>query len=898
MKAILWCSQVAYGIACQRFASFEESRATSIDGFPWTCPENPQDFPWLYVDRLSVRLGGLEEDNPGQEFWDISRCAVCVCDGDIVAEADIRQRNYATRYCIVGDSADKDGNPYWHEFEYEGEFEVNRLTIHYKTAPKLGAPDLRLVTSVEYDGVQIYSAGRIAENCMMPRAGDLSLANCCFNSYLCDYMCDYTICDGWYKRDGDDSHAWKMFARENATQTVVVPAFVCNIAADVFADCRGMERLYIKEDSYFYVIGRLGIVRLNCVKVPESLDIDFFAYEPEYAWCGGRWNSVSNGFFSGLEVHDSEFLFKASHGGQVRWLELRPREFQYICSLAFELPREECDEVGGRWLFTRSLESGKLLLQLASAFMEGRGVEQDFPMALRCCEHACWCAVGDEIPVVTGDVFYGIEVARVDQLLVGEVYEGMGEETSRDDEDSLELLELFERAKRLKETVLTHFQRLEIDMFGGQAFLDAHEYYYLIPDLAFEGREDLRDVLLPDELCDKQVVVGRCSFARCRNLRSITVAGMTASFRIVREETSFLGCDSLSDRIQYSMDCSALTLCLNAPEVCTVCSHVDIIASSAFQWSLRLRRFAWDRYEGEGSGEFVYCARRILGRSAFEGCYNLSSVCLKGWEIAIGAGAFRECRSLNELEFGVHSPFLDMPCLNLSFEEAFAGCASLYRITAIGERGYLVVKDDPGDWHINSMDLKNYLSRWDGNRFQTSVGRWQFRACRMLREIPPIVAMFIPPGMFEGCESLENVRCIVARDCVMRHLQYKVRPWTSEAVFRIETSAFAHCRNLEWFKFYRMRVALIGTKETKAAIIRVGELIEGPSRQVVFGRDAFLGCQRLSRVDSSFASAARSSHPSSFPGCPEFDGFVEVDDIDEGVEFETPPFELFDPEPL
>ena len=80
-------------------------------------------------------------------------------------------------------------------------------------------------------------------------------------------------------------------------------------------------------------------------------------------------------------MNETEFLVKEDAGDDVRWLELKPSEFQYVCSLAFDMPREECDLVGGRWLFTR--RSGELLLRLASAFMEGREVEQDLHMLVR-----------------------------------------------------------------------------------------------------------------------------------------------------------------------------------------------------------------------------------------------------------------------------------------------------------------------------------------------------------------------------------------------------------------------------------------------------------------------------------------------------------------------------------
>ena len=841
-------AKCVYGIGFEHFASVEASEV-DVAELPWTCPEDWSQFPWLDLDHFGIGLERNGEDaDPAYEEIDVPEVA-CICDGIIINAQRLFGQNGASRYANVS-GLDSDPEEFDIDVEVLGsnEFDAKRLTIHYKTAARPGASDLRLVTFVEYDGRQIYSAGRIVENCEMPSAGDLG-----------DLLYDYTVCDGWYKRDGADWHAWKLLARENARGTVVVPAFVDEIAEDAFADCGGLERLYIKEKAYC-CIGEH--VRLNCAKVPQSIPESVLDDEED-------WRVIKNGFFSGYEVHQSEYLFKESHCGRVRWLELRPREFQYICSLAFGLPREECDEVRGRWLFTRNIESGNLLLRLASAFMEGSEVEQDLPMALRCCEHACWCAVGDEIPVAPGDVFPGVEVVRVDQLSAVRSVEGI-----LVNDDVLALQELYERANRQRETVLTRFQRIEIGMFEIRD--SPEETLYIVPDLAFEGREDLRDVLLPDELFDQHVVVGHCSFAGCTSLRSITVAGMAEEFRIARGETSFLGCDHLSDRIQYSMSGSTLTLCLNAPKEFTVCSHVKMIAPSAFQWSQRLRYFVWDMYEGEeGEEAFVYCPSiRIVGHSAFEGCRNLLHVCVKGCEIAIGAMAFRDCRLLNEFKFGARSSRLDMPLLNVSFEEAFAECVSLHRITTIGERGCLMV-EEYRDVSLDYMDRNNYLSGW-GADSQARVGRWQFRSCRVLREIPPIVAMYIPAGMFEDCEWLEHVRCIVAKALVISLLQTKLRPSHLELddVFRIAASAFAHCRNLEWFKFYRMRAAIIGTDE-KSAAIRVVELMEEPPMRVEFEQDAFLDCWRLSRVESSFASAAHSSHPSAFSGCPEFDGFVE-----------------------
>ena len=831
MKAELRSSRMVYGIAKQHFASLEESQAASIDGFPWTSPENPEDFPWLIVDDLYVVLGDFKD-----EIDNISYCTVCVCDGSIVDDVSICGYDNVTRYCIVGDSTGKGNDTYIHEFEYDGEFGVNRLTIHYKTAARPGAPGLRLVTSVEYAGRQIYSAGRIVENCTMPSVGDFGTGEQArveffAGSYACAYMRDYTICNGWYKADGDDPHAWKLLSRENAPQTVVVPAFVDEIADDAFADCRGMKRLYVKEgvDSNERYPGLPGSVCLNCVKVPQSQLVDFFVYKPEYKWCGGRWNSVSNGFFSGTVIHDSEWFFKKSHGGQVRWLELRPREFQYICSLAFDLPRAECDEVGGRWLFTQSLESGNLLLQLASAFMDGTEVEQDFPMALRCCEQACWCATGNWIPFVPGDAFSGIEVVGARQ------YEDAPEGTNP------AMVDLYERANELKEEVLTHFQRLEIEMFEERGWET-----YCIPDLAFDGREDLRDVLLPDELCNRPVSVGRYSFARCPNLRSITVAGMTDGFSISRVETSFLGCNSLSDRMQYSPDGSKLLFCLNAPEVCNVCGHVRQIGTYAFHHSTRMRYFIWDS---------VYCVDdetyRHFCECAFDGCCNLLRVSAEGREVEIRRDAFNRCRSLQEFEFGSCSSLISRLILHGGgFRDS-----SLQRIGTIDQvgLGYIIL-----------------------------AGMGVFRGCSRLREIPPIATTFIRPVIFEGCSSLNEVRCIVtngdAEDDIVTWIKNGRRPNAEPNMgmpLRIGIRAFNNCGSLRRFKCYRVRISLCAIEEEENYSIADVDLIESPPREVRFDRNAFMNCGRLSRAESSFARAAEGSDPTAFVGCPEFEGFVD-----------------------
>ena len=618
------------------------------------------------------------------------------------------------------------------------------------------------------------------------------------------------------------------------SKTVVIPAGVDEIVEDAIPECGRVDKLYLKEGAAIDWLP--GHTIWDFVKLPQSQRDDFFGAEES-------WKFITNGFFSGTDVQQPEFTFKKCDDECVRWMELKPLEFQYVCSLAFELPREECDAVVGRWLFTRSPKSGELLLQLASAFMKGTEVEQDIPMALRCCEQACWCATGAGIPFTPGETFNGVEVYAVDQSL------------------DPEWVDLFDRAKKLKEEVLTYFQRLDLRMF--ERVREGNTIgYYLIPDHAFEGRDDFRDVLLPDELCDKHIRIGQKAFAHCPNLRSITVAGMSSSFVLSRQANSFEGCDSLSDRIQYSVDGEKVLFCLDAPEECIVCDHVRAIADFAFIYSRRLRIFRWGRDDNGAEvcveQEDIFVPRekcwadpREIGTRAFEGCIELAGVCIKGLDISLGSRAFADCRMLCEYRFGDDSCYGDcdvqVAFLDISAQGVFEGCETMLHVKPfVRDWGFLVIHEG-------------------------SAGA-QFSRCKELRDCPPIIATCIPPLMFESCDTLSEVKCVGTQSDLVKAVVSGKRPAVdlSEGSYCISTLAFAHCHSLELFKFCRLRVRFC--RGYDGAVV---DLIDDNPKQVMFEHEAFLDCGRLSRHESSFAGALEGSDLTAFSGCPEFDGFVE-----------------------
>ena len=140
----------------------------------------------------------------------------------------------------------------------------------------------------------------------------------------------------------------------------------------------------------------------------------------------------------------------------------------------------------------------------------------------------------------------------------------------------------------------------------------------------------------------------------------------------------------------------------------------------------------------------------------------------------------------------------------------------------------------------------------------------------MLHILPPVISTGMPAHMFADCASLYEVRCVATRPEVIKSVLCGKHPdaHPAEGGFSICTRAFAGCAALERFKFCRLRVSLRRGLESDV------ELIDDNPKQVLFEHEAFLGCNRFCRHESSFASAINGSDLSAFRGCPDFEGFV------------------------
>jgi hypothetical protein len=125
--------------------------------------------------------------------------------------------------------------------------------------------------------------------------------------------------------------------------------------------------------------------------------------------------------------------------------------------------------------------------------------------------------------------------------------------------------------------------------------------------------------------------------------------------------------------------------------------------------------------------------------------------------------------------------------------------------------------------------------------------------------------------MFEGCGALSEVKCISAHPAIIQAVISGERPPSElrNEHFTVEPRAFANCSSLERFKFAKLIISFLIDSDAEVAVV------DDENKEVLFRREAFLGCEQLNRYESSFAGALIGSDRSAFNGCPQFDDFID-----------------------
>ena len=158
-----------------------------------------------------------------------------------------------------------------------------------------------------------------------------------------------------------------------------------------------------------------------------------------------------------------------------------------------------------------------------------------------------------------------------------------------------------------------------------------------------------------------------------------------------------------------------------------------------------------------------------IGREAFVGCYDLTSITIPNSVTSIGVGAFSHCTGLTSIT---------IPNSVTSIGEwAFSGCTSLTSITIPSSVTSIEHCAFSGCTGLTSITIPNSVTSIGNEAFRdctglasitipssvTSIGEWAFRDCTGLTSITiPNSVTYIGSWAFRGCKNIGNVYCYAA----------------------------------------------------------------------------------------------------------------------------------------
>jgi len=628
---------------------------------------------FLDTDFLFISL--VDEDGREHDI-DLSRCR-WICNGCLNSVGDFPCDGRVRAGSYVVD--DEDDNPIVAQIEVSGEFVPESLCVNCLDVGVPGVATHWIVSSVEYGGRSIY------------RQEDVKIATGNFESELetrfivvNDFGADVTDrvsvalselewrllpCESpslgpQIAPDGSLVRVDWISGRLIDERGYTVPAGVRRIQKGAFSQLRDVHNLIVPSGVVKIVDGAFDDL---CFSEPDG-ECNVFIKEGagQLSWVNEKstrkYGSLKlPGRLDSMRYPDADNLFVADDAeglnilhrlgcdtesyrlkfrrSECRMMPLNREQFAFVCSKAFDMDLSECDAVTGVWLFSRTRESGRLLKCLAEELLRGGSIEQDWGLALWCCEQAIWCLDSGVLgcPDLLGRDFLSQSGFR----LIGEL--------------PLQLRE----AQVLREEIRSRFTVLG----GGD-----------LPD-TYRNRQDLVAVIMPGA-CE----LGAGAFANCRNLKYVY-----SDSGLIIHPTTFEGCSALVSRPYYSLDCGRLWMWPNVPRTCNLGWNVS--SAGGFCGSLELTEFGWavdgDRWENDADGSFGY----VVSDEAFSGCQNLQSVRLLAGNvfyrqpIAIGERAFHGCNQLvscfRAADPGGADGFISVR------RGSFCGCSSLRQVPII-----------------------------------------------------------------------------------------------------------------------------------------------------------------------------------------------------------------------
>ena len=416
-------------------------------------------------------------------------------------------------------------------------------------------------------------------------------------------------------------------------------------------------------------------------------------------------------------VHDHVRRLEYDVAG--REIHVNEEQFAYLSHEIFDILENECEHVSGRWIFTPSLHSARWMISFAHRLEEDAWTGSDMALALRCYEHAKWCA--EQCLEWWDGGPEEIEIQAHCNMEIDRLRDEMEELDARDFDNM--------GVDRLRNIMHIRLNIVNVRIADGVEF---------IPEDAFRGCQNLRSVYIPDSVVD--------------------VA-----------ENAFSGCPGLISRPHYTRDGCRLIVWTNPPEHVVISPYAQIIGMECFAGSENLQEVTYNPVMPVVCLHDEVYRAAILPR-AFANCRSLRSVVVDCMDaeasalrtllrydinngLAIGWEAFKGCSSLARFDaygpLGLHRLVL-LPIGKLVLRVLLQSYSE-YVNDMVARLG----RTFEGCEHLEEVPMIS-----SGLSEESAA---TFRGCRTLRRVSLCCSSYgakIAHDMFDGCDMLTQISLV------------------------------------------------------------------------------------------------------------------------------------------